>query len=91
MKTPSPRPVVEMFYAFIFILGLLDWGVSLLRVLALFRKKRLLLFILILIENALAFYVLSEFIISKDWILIVSYIFGAATGGTLASFLPDKK
>jgi predicted membrane protein len=71
--------------------GLVEWAVSLFRILACSKNKRLLLIVLVFIENLLGFFVLSIFIRSNDWWFAVSYSIGGTLGAIIVScFLKEK-
>jgi len=67
------------------MVGLVEWWLALRRTLACARGERCLLIILVFIENLLGLWVLSNFIQKNDWLIAVSYSFGAALGALLVN------
>jgi hypothetical protein len=82
----------SLLVIFLYILvGLVEWAISLFRILACSQNKRLLLIVLVFIENLLGFFVLSIFIRSNDWWFAVSYSIGGTLGAIIVSYFLKEK
>lgn len=72
-------PVLILYFG----VGCLEWYTSLRRTLACARGERTLLFLLVLWENLLGFFVLSQFIKDNNWAIVVAYSIGGAVGSLM--------
>ncbi len=62
-----------------------EWYLALRRTLACARGERVLLVVIVFIENLLGLWVLSNFIRTNNWFLALSYSAGAAAGALIVA------
>lgn len=71
--------------------GCLEWFLALRRTLACARGERWLMAFLVLVENLVAFFVLSAFIEKRDWLVVMFYSVGGALGSLLVGVKKKEK
>ena len=68
-----------------------EWYLALRRTLACARGEKVLLVVLVFIENVLGLWVLWNFVRSNNWFLAVSYASGASLGALIVTWRDEKK